>query len=107
MIRSKHSNVGIHYKGALYMPSLGITGAGTTMQASLWADHIMRNVDWLNRGMAGDLGFVAKLMAGQGTVPPVDPKWRFTFHDIGGFGLIDHASGKGIRLMNNNSVAPI
>lgn len=76
----------------LYSPRGGVTGAGTSTQASIWSGDIMRTLDDFEEQVKKDPSQILALIRQHGATPRNPPEFKFALFQ-GGFGVVEKTSG--------------
>jgi hypothetical protein len=81
----------------VFMPPGGITSAGTSTQATLWSNHIMRTLKKFEEQVTEDPSRIVAFIRAHGGNPDEPPKFKFAIFR-NGFGVIEAQSGVPINL---------
>jgi hypothetical protein len=80
----------------VFAPRGGISSAGTSTQASLWTNRIIRTLRAFEQQVKADPTEIADLIRSHGYEPGDPPQFKFALLSDGGFGVIETASGVAI-----------
>ena len=81
----------------VFSPPGGISTAGTSTQASMWSNHIMRALRHFEEQVQKDPSQIVDIIRQHGAHPSDTPEFKFAMFE-NGFGVIETQSGAGINL---------
>jgi hypothetical protein len=81
----------------VFMPPGGISSAGTSIQATLWSNHIIRTLKKFEEQVREDPSRIIAFVREHGGNPHESPEFKFAIFD-NGFGVIEAQSGVPINL---------
>src|SRR3712207_3962402 len=76
-LRKKHANSCFEYQGKLYLPSGGITAAGTTPTATMAADRVLHALKWFEKEYFCNPNRLREACLAQGVTLPAEPEFVF------------------------------
>lgn len=96
-LRNGAVNTPIEVAGKYYMGRMGMSTAGTSIQAARAADRLLSEIRQFATLAQSNPSEVETMIRAAGGNPPSNPNWEFTFLD-GGFGVVDRQSGTALQL---------
>lgn len=99
-LRKKHANAFVEIGGTVYMPSRGISAAGTSITATMAANRLIDTIDEAQQHLTDNPDYFSSLMRQNGIEPPPALDLHFHIFDEGGYGVIERQTGVALRLGN-------
>lgn len=99
-LRAGYVNTFVELGDKLYMPSRGISTAGTSITATMAADQLIDTIDEAQQHLTDNPDYFSSLMRRNGIEPPPALDLHFHIFDEGGYGVIERQTGVAWRLGN-------